>query len=160
MIRYALACDHGHEFEGWFGSSVEFDRQQRTGLLECPTCGTSSVSKGLMAPAVSTSRQRAARSERAVEVAASAPTSQEVVNLSTLPDPKRKIVEEMRKLRDKMLKGSEDVGPRFGEEARKIHYGEAEARSIHGQASMREAKDLADEGVEFLPLPDLPDDRN
>jgi hypothetical protein len=167
MIRYALACDKGHEFEGWFGSSQEFDRQAQMHLVECPQCGSTAVSKMLMAPAVSTSRRKQAR--EAVAQSDPAPAaSEQMVSVSSMPDAapgassdrRAGIVAELRALRQRMLEGSEDVGARFGEEARKIHYGESEARAIHGQASLAEARELHEEGIDFLPVPQLPDDRN
>jgi hypothetical protein len=167
MIRYALACAEGHEFDGWFPSSDSFDEQVRRKLVECPHCGDRAIRKTLMAPAVSTSRKRAATARqglseaaRQVEPAPSAPPASEAGQLAALPPEKRALVEELRKIKQRLMEGAEDVGGRFPEEARKIHYGEAESRGIYGQATATEARELADEGIEFLPLPDLPDERN
>ena len=176
MIRYSLACDGGHEFEGWFGSSDEFERQSEEGLLECPFCGSADITKMLMAPSVATSRQReatqvvAARAEaiqaeamRAEAMPAHAGETPEggvPVQLAGLSNEQREIVSQMRDLKAKLLASSEDVGDKFSEEARKIHYGEAEERGIYGHAKAEDAADLVEEGIPVYPLPDLPEDRN
>ncbi len=150
MIKYALHCAHGHAFEGWFGNSEDFSKQSDRGLLACPVCGDATVEKALMAPAVSTSRRKAVRTE-------AAPASTEVATI----DPQRQeIITQVRALRERLLEGAENVGPRFGEEARKIHYGETDQRQIYGQASPKEAAELIEEGIGVLPLPVLPEDRN
>ncbi|MGL3609173.1 DUF1178 family protein [Rhizobium sp. G187] len=142
MIRYSLCCDKAHEFDGWFSESAEFDRQKASGFLTCPICGSEDVSKVLMAPSVSTARAREATQALAV----SAAQKQAMIKLK----------EAIREIRA----SSEDVGTRFPEEARKIHYGEAEARGIIGEASAVEVKSLIDEGIEIAPIPVLPDDVN
>ena len=142
MIRYSLCCDKAHEFEGWFSESADFDRQKASGYLTCPVCGSAEVSKVLMAPAVSTARQK----EETQALAVSEVQKQAFVKLK----------EAIREIRV----SSEDVGEKFPEEARKIHYGEAEARGIIGQASPVEVKSLIEEGIEIAPLPVLPDDVN
>lgn len=142
MIRYSLCCEKAHEFEGWFSESAEFDRQKASGYLTCPVCGSAEVSKVLMAPAVSTARQK----EETQALAVSEVQKQAFVKLK----------EAIREIRA----SSEDVGEKFPEEARKIHYGEAEARGIIGQASSVEVKSLIEEGIEIAPLPVLPDDVN
>lgn len=142
MISFNLICSNTHEFEGWFSSSSNFDAQKERGLVECPVCGDKAVEKSLMAPSVATSRSK----EQAVPVAMNA--------------EQQKMMSQIRELTKKMREGAEDVGEKFAEEARKIHYGETEARGIYGQATPVEAKDLADEGVEFIPLPTLPEDQN
>jgi hypothetical protein len=153
MIRYALACNSGHGFEGWFASSADYDRQREGELVQCPTCGSSDISKELMAPAVSTARKREERSEKSTSmVSAAVPASLDGVT--------REKLRQLREMRDRILADSENVGPRFSEEARKIHYGEAEQRGIHGQASLEEAAELIEEGISVLPIPDLPGDRN
>ncbi|MFN3508377.1 MAG: DUF1178 family protein [Allorhizobium sp.] len=142
MIRYSLSCEKAHEFEGWFSQSAEFDRQKASGFLTCPVCGSGEVSKVLMAPAVATARQK----EGTQALAVSAVQKQAMIKL-------KEAIQEIRA-------SSEDVGERFPEEARKIHYGEAEARGIIGQASPVEVKSLIEEGIEIAPLPVLPDDAN
>ena len=156
MIRYSLRCDRDHEFEGWFGSSLDYDRQKEKGLVECPVCHSSDVAKALMAPAIATSRKREERSEPAAAGNVPAPA----LAASGLGPRQREMLRQMRDLREKILASAEDVGERFPEEARKIHYGEKEARGIYGKASLAEAVELVEEGVEFLPMPDLPDDTN
>ncbi len=142
MISFTLVCGNAHEFEGWFSSSGDFDAQKERGLVECPLCGDKSVDKSLMAPSVSTSRAK----EQSVPV---------VMNAE-----QQKAMAQLRELTNKMRDGAENVGDKFAEEARKIHYGETEARGIYGKATPVEAKGLADEGVEFIPLPSLPEDQN
>src|SRR5262245_25036656 len=153
MILYKLQCKKGHEFEAWFGSSDAFDRQKKRGQLACPSCGTSSVSKALMAPNVASRSRRKTAPERPPPTQAPKPEMQRVAAHSEL-------VAAMRKLRAEIETKSEYVGPRFPEEARKIHYEEVPARGIHGEATAEEAKALTDEGIEFFPLPILPEDHN
>jgi hypothetical protein len=142
LIRYSLICDNAHGFEGWFSESVEFDRQVESGFLTCPTCGSGAISKTLMAPSVSTARTKEARQQVVMDVA-----RQEVI---------AKLKEAVAAIRA----NAEDVGERFPEEARKIHYGESDARGIIGQASLVDVQELIDEGIEVAPLPVLPDDTN
>ena len=154
MILYKLQCKKGHEFEAWFASSDVFDRQKKKGQLACPNCGTKSVSKALMAPNVAPrSRRKAAPQERQQPTGSPKPETQRVAAHSEL-------VTALRKLRTEIEAKSEYVGARFPEEARKIHYEETPARGIHGEATADEAKALKDEGIEFYPLPILPEDQN
>lgn len=142
MIRYALHCASGHEFEGWFRSSADFDIQARGGKLTCPSCGSAKVSKQLMTPGVS-------GADRGGESPA----------LMVKPDGRdARLRRLMRDMREHIVANSEDVGPRFAEEARRIHYDEAEHRSIRGQATPGEAKALVEEGINVAPIPILPDD--
>ncbi len=157
MILYRLRCKRGHEFEAWFAGSAAFDKQEKRGQLSCPNCGTSSVSKALMAPSVAkrSKRKAAAKKEDDKPAVAEAPK----------PETQRvaahhELASAMRKLRAEIESKSEYVGPRFSEEARKIHYEEAPARGIHGEATADEAKALKEEGIEFYPLPILPEDQN
>lgn len=153
MIRYALACDNGHAFESWFRSGADFDAQQLRGLVACPSCGSAKVAKQIMAPSV-------ARSDKvdAVPVAAEpAPADTPVALISEREQQMRAMI---RALREQVVANSENVGKNFAEEARKIHYGESEQRSIYGEASSDAVKSLLEEGVEFHPLPSLPDERN
>jgi hypothetical protein len=135
VIKYALKCEHDHGFEGWFSNSADYDDQAEKGLLSCPVCGSSDVGKALMAPYVATSRKSAAAAEERLQVVRQA------------------INESVRSARDYVEKNFEGVGKRFPEEARKIHYGEAEARPIYGEATPDEAKALKEEGVEIAALP-------
>ena len=156
MILYRLRCKRGHEFEAWFAGSAAFDKQEKRGQLSCPNCGTSSVSKALMAPNV------AKRSKR--KAAAKKTTTSRRWRGSQARDPAvaahHELASAMRKLRAEIEAKSEYVGPRFSEEARKIHYEESPARGIHGEATADEAKALKEEGIEFYPLPILPEDQN
>lgn len=142
MIKFSLKCDNGHDFEAWFRDSGDYETQNKRGFLECPTCGSAHVSKALMAPRVTTSRKR---EEVAVAIGNAA---------------QREIVAKLQAMAREVRKNGEDVGARFPEEARKIHYGEADPRGIYGKATPDEVTSLIDEGVEIMPLPDLPEDMN
>jgi hypothetical protein len=141
LIAYNLVCKDGHEFEGWFANSDAYAAQEKSGDLICPICGDDHVSKAIMAPAVKTSVTKAkGRSEPA-------PDSQKLRQFVT---GFRKYVEE----------NADYVGPQFPEEARKIHYGEADPRHIYGESTLKEAKELIEEGIDIAPLPSDPDDLN
>lgn len=142
MIRYSLVCDSGHAFEGWFSESADFDRQVATGFLTCPTCNSAAISKSLMAPSVSTARRKDEKRAVAMDMA------------------QKQVMAKMREAVSAIKANAEDVGEKFPEEARKIHYGEADARGIIGKASVEEVRALVDEGIEVAPLPVLPDDAN
>lgn len=139
MIRYALHCEKGHAFEAWFASSAAYDAQARRGQVECPDCGSRRVTKAPMAPNIAPRAPGAPAGEK------SAP--EDAVAL-------------LRKMREQVMRTSEDVGDRFAEEALKIHHNEVEPRGIYGSATAQEAKELREEGVEFHPLPVLPEDQN
>lgn len=141
MIRFSLVCEREHDFEGWFRSNDDFDKQKKRGFVECPACGSHKVEKALMAPAVSTSRK------------------QEKMALA-MGEQQRQAMTQLKALADKMRENSDYVGDKFAEEARKIHFGEADARGIYGEATLEEAQSLAEDGVEFMPIPSFPDDRN
>jgi hypothetical protein len=156
MIRYRLRCEKRHEFEAWFSNSAAFDRQARRGLVTCPRCGSAKVAKALMAPSVAKGGRRR-RAEKAPEPA---PPPQQAPAATHRVAAHGELAAAMRKLRAEVEAKSEYVGPRFPEEARKIHYDEAPARGIHGEATREEAQALAEEGIEFFPLPILPEDQN
>ena len=143
MIRYSLACRSGHDFEAWFANSDAYEKQQAKGSIACPVCGSTSVDKGLMAPAVATSRKK-----DSMRLAAN------------VPDQQKEFLAAVRKLRDHLTENADYVGPKFAEEARKIHYNETEKRGIYGEASSEEARALSEEGIEFHPLPTLPEEHN
>jgi hypothetical protein len=147
MIRYRLQCKKGHQFEAWFKSSAAFDRQLKQGQISCADCGSSKVTKAIMAPAVS-SRTKGSDVVVANRQAA-APADKQAELLSLL-----------RRVREEVEKNAEYVGPRFAEEARKIHYEETEARGIYGEATLDDAKSLQEEGIDFYPLPRLPEEQN
>jgi hypothetical protein len=150
MIRYSLVCEAGHGFESWFPSSDSYDAQASRGLVTCPACDSASVSKAVMVPSV-------ARTDRERAPARPAPADAPVTMIT---EPERQMRAMLRALREHVVAHSEHVGARFPEEARKIHYGEAEGRSIYGEASPAEARALLDEGIEVAAIPVLPDDRN
>lgn len=137
MIKYALACDHAHEFEGWFGSSSDYDDQAARGLVECPVCGSTGVRKQIMAPAVAgTKAQRSA------------------------PEPDARMREmmmtAMSEVRREVEENFDYVGDRFAKEARDIHEGRSEERGIYGEASPKEVKALLEDGVKVAALPPAP----
>ena len=146
MIRYALACASGHQFEAWFGSSDAFDAQKSRGDVVCPVCGATDVLKALMAPAVSTSKKKEGKS-LPMPVAA---------NVSDPPEAAAML----RRLRKHLTDNADYVGGKFAEEARRIHFNEVEKRAIYGEATPQEAHALIEDGVEFHPLPRLPEDQN
>lgn len=151
MIRYSLNCNEDHQFEGWFRSSDDCERQIGMGLVECPMCGSTEVGKALMAPAVSTSRKNADP-----EGVPATDSSQDT--LMTAGDAE--MIAKLKEMRDTILSNAENVGDRFAEEARKIHKGEAEARGIYGNATKDDVKELNRDGVPCLPLPVLPAEHN
>jgi len=149
MIKYALACDKGHEFESWFPDAAGYDQQARRGLIVCPQCGSSRVEKAIMAPAVVGS----ARSKPVPAGDAAAPVA--------LLD-KRQIAlrEAARALRKEIEANTDDVGRKFAEVARAMNAGETPERAIRGEATGAEVEALLDEGVGVLPMPFAPDDFN
>jgi hypothetical protein len=155
MIRYTLSCERGHEFESWFANSGAYDKQAKRGLVTCPACGSGKVEKTIMAP-------RLGRSDVAEPPSPppAPPATPAQAPLSVMSSPERELRQKLKELRDHVTKNANYVGAKFPEEARKIHYGETEHRSIYGEASPEEAKELHEEGIEFHPLPVLPDDKN
>ena len=141
MIRFSLICDHEHEFEAWFRSNDDFDTQNKRGFVECPSCGSKKVGKALMAPAVSTGRNR------------------EKMALA-MGQAQKEAMARLKALSEKMRENADYVGDKFAEEARKIHFGETDPRGIYGEATAEEARSLAEDGVDFMPIPVFPDDRN
>ncbi|NTJ65997.1 DUF1178 family protein [Agrobacterium rhizogenes] len=142
MIHYSLHCDNAHEFEGWFSESADFDRQVASGFLACPVCNSAAISKLLMAPSVSTARKR---------------DEMQTVAMNTA---RKEAMTKLKEAVDAIKANAEDVGAKFPEEARKIHYGEADARGIIGKATPDEAQALVEEGIEIAAIPVLPDDIN
>ena len=161
MIRYALVCDQGHAFESWFADSAAYDKQGKRGLVSCPQCGSAKVEKAIMAPRLAGSRKGAAPVEMPPETPAAAPEKpQEKAPVAMLSPQERELRAKLKELRDHLTQNADNVGPKFPDEARKMHYGEIEHRSIYGEATPDDAKALAEEGIEFHPLPILPDERN
>ena len=141
MIRFSLHCDGDHTFEAWFRNNDDFDTQKKRGFVECPECGSKAVGKALMAPAVSTGRRK------------------EKIALA-MGEAQKQAVKELKALSEKMRANAENVGDKFAEEARKIHFGEVEPRGIYGEATPDETRSLVEDGVEFMPIPVFPDDQN
>ena len=131
MILFDLRCKDGHAFEAWFRDGAAYEDQVAAGDLACPVCGSAEVTKALMAPALN--------SRPKVDAAQAA----EAMRL-------------LRRVQNHIEKNFDHVGPKFAEEARKIHYGEAEKRSIYGEATRAEAKELRDEGIDVNQIPWLP----
>ena len=155
MIRYALACDKGHVFESWFQNSAAYERQAKAALIACPVCNSAKVEKTLMAPGVVGAKKRAGAPPSSPPPAAD--TTSPVAMISP---QEREFRKKLKDLRDHLVKNADYVGQKFPEEARKMHYGETEHRSIYGEATPDQAKELHEEGIEFHPLPVLPDERN
>ncbi len=166
MIKYALACHEAHEFESWFPSSDAFDEQRRRGFVTCPVCNSAKVEKQIMAPSV-------ARKDRASALPAPAPAPEAQPEAAAPPVPaaqpqpmavfserEREFRAMAKAFREHVTKSADYVGQAFADEARKMHYGEIEHRSIYGEANLADAKELLDEGIEVHLLPMVPDERN
>jgi hypothetical protein len=159
MIKFALQCDKSHGFESWFASGASYETQVRRGLVECPLCGSTRIEKQIMAPSVRLAK--AAVPADAVVSETPVPARASDTNAVSLDlEPMQKLREMVRELHEKVQANTEDVGHNFAEEARKIHYGEAEERGIRGKATQDQAEALIEEGIGFLPLPVLPEERN
>ena len=166
MIRYALRCDRGHDFESWFQDSASFDRQVKRKLVACPACDSVKVEKAIMAPQITRkgrgARQRgseerlAARASTEAAVAPAAPES----GASLMTPEGSELRAKLKELRDHIKAQADNVGEQFPDEARKMHYGEIKPRPIYGEATPDQARALVDEGVEVMPMPVLPGDRN
>jgi hypothetical protein len=160
MIKYTLVCDKGHQFESWFADSAAFDKQARRKLVSCPVCDSTKVEKAIMAPRLATSKQRKGAIEMQVPTDAPAAAAEAPAPVAMMSPQELEFRAKLKELRDHLTQNAENVGAKFPEQARKMHYGEIERRSIYGMASPEEAKDLAEEGIEFHPIPVLPDERN
>ena len=146
MIRFDLICANDHEFDSWFASNDAFDQQKFSGLVTCPYCNSDKVEKQLMSPGIPIKNNR---------------RSTDQAQLLANSDPKiKQLADNIRKMRKMISENAENVGDNFAEEARKIHYQEKPARGIYGQASFEDAKSLLEEGIDVMPLPDLPEDNN
>jgi len=157
MIHYNLRCDQGHAFESWFQSSSAYETQEKRKLVSCPVCGSNRVERAIMAPRIANKK---AREETTTPVPAPATEMTSPAPTPLLMAQERELRAKLKELRDHIVKNADNVGERFPNEARKMHYGEIEHRPIYGEASPNEAKSLIEEGVEVMPLPTLPDDRN
>jgi hypothetical protein len=137
MIKYALACDHDHAFEGWFGSSLDYDDQAARGLLACPMCASKAVRKQIMSPAVAGTKAHKAAPEPSAQV-------------------RDMMMTAMGEVRRQVEENFDYVGDRFAQEARDIHEGKSEDRGIYGEATPREVKALVEDGVKVAALPPAP----
>ena len=142
MIHYSLVCDKSHKFDGWFSNAAAYDAQKRRGLVTCPICLTTEVDKAIMAPAVSRT------------------DSSEKVSLSIGHPQHQQLREAMLALRNKVTSEADYVGDKFANEARKIHFKEVDPRGIYGEATREEVAGLIEDGVDFMPLPNLPEEAN
>ena len=141
MIRYDLVCENEHFFESWFKDSKSYQKQLEANEIACPKCNNSNISKSLMAPGI--------------------PKKTNTINGNVIANSSSSSINNaIRKIRDEIKKDSEYVGDQFPEEARKIHYNEAEMRSIYGKASKKEITELVDEGIDIIQIPEIPDDKN
>lgn len=146
MIVFELLCHSGsHRFEGWFGSSGDFDTQREAGLLSCPQCGSNHVTKAPMAPNVG-------RKGNQLQLTKQSPKPQAVAG-GAIPPEAQKMFKALAAMQTEALKNSRWVGESFAEESRAMHYGERDEEVIHGQATTQEAQELIDEGIAVMPLP-------
>lgn len=159
MIVFDLICaDGGHQFEGWFGSSQDYDDQQDRGLLDCPICGSINITKAAMAPNVGRKGNQETATAQSADKRVEPNGAKPVSNTVAVPAEYQEIVGKLAKAQEKLLANSEWVGDKFANRARDIHYGDADEKPIHGTASREEVADLAEEGIAALslPLPVLP----
>ena len=165
MIRYNLRCERGHAFESWFQSSSAYESQEKRKLVNCPACGSAKVERAIMAPQIVSNKGR--EDAAPVPAAPAAPAAAAATDVVAAPGStpllmaqERELRAKLKELRDHIVKNADNVGERFPNEARKMHYGDIEHRAIYGEATAEEARSLVDEGIEVAPLPILPGDRN
>lgn len=139
MIHFKLICHEAHEFDGWFRNNADFEKQQKTNFLTCPTCGSGKIEKMLMTPAVTGTKKRFSMG---------------------LNEKQRTMLENIQNFTRQMRANADYVGDQFSEEARKIHFGETKPRTIYGEASNEEVESLLNDGIDIIPLPELPEDKN
>ena len=157
MIHYNLRCERGHAFESWFQSSSAYEAQEKRKLVNCPACGSTNVERAIMAPQIVGKK---GREGPVTTPAAAAPEAAPPASTPLLMAQERELRAKLKELRDHIVKNADNVGERFPNEARKMHYGDIEHRPIYGEATPDEARALIDEGVDVAPLPVLPSDRN
>jgi hypothetical protein len=157
MIHYHLRCERGHAFESWFQSSSAYEAQEKRKLVNCPTCGSTKVERAIMAPQIVSKKGRETPVPAPAAAASDAATP---ASTPLLMAQERELRAKLKELRDHIVKNADNVGERFPNEARKMHYGDIEHRPIYGEASPDEARALIEEGVDVAPLPVLPNDRN
>ena len=160
MIRYSLRCDRGHEFESWFQSSSAYEQQEKRKLVNCPACGSAEVERAIMAPQIVSKKGRDSTAPAPVPAPAASTDVTAPASTPLLMAQERELRAKLKELRDHIVKNADNVGERFPNEARKMHYGDIEHRPIYGEASPDEARALIEEGVEVSPLPVLPEDRD
>ena len=162
MILYRLRCSKGHEFESWFKDSKTYERQEKKSLIGCAVCGEAKVSRAPMAPRLGKGTKKVEAEKPAADAPATppAPTPEQQQMAALARHMPKELREALLKVRTEVEKNCEHVGDKFAEEARKIHFGETDARGIYGEATPEEAKGLIEDGVEFMPIPVFPDDRN
>lgn len=151
MIRYALLCEHDHTFESWFDNSDAYDKLQKSSLIECPVCGSVETRKALMTPQIQSGRSKTP-SPSGGAVARS--------DDDKMHQLQKEAMDLARKIREHIKDNADDVGSKFAEEARKIHFDEVKPHNIYGSATAKEVTELAEDGIDFAPLPDLPEDKN
>ncbi len=140
-MHYSLVCDNDHKFDAWFRNAEAYDEQSSRGIVTCPICNSPKVGKGLMAPVVSR-----AKSEK--------------MSVSIGHPQQHQLREALRALRNKVTTEADYVGDKFADEARKIHFGEIDPRGIYGEATREEVASLIEDGVDFMPLPSIPEEHN
>ena len=163
MIHYSLICEKKHDFDIWFKNSADYDKQAKRGLVTCPSCGSETVEKALMAPSLGRGTKKGSSDAPAIEVPPApveTPAAEAPSPVAMMSPQESELRAKLKELREHLTKNSENVGNKFPEVARKMHYGEVEHKSIFGEASPQEAKELHEEGVEFHPIPVLPDEHN
>ncbi len=146
MIRYALICQAGHEFDSWFRSYTDYDGQRAQALVACPVCGSTAIEKRIMAPSL-------ARTDEG-------PAHEDKTPVAMMSPEEKEFRKKLRELREHVTKNADYVGEKFPQLARQMHEEEIEKRSIYGEAKPAEVRALLDEGVEVQPLPILPEERN
>jgi hypothetical protein len=147
-----LQCSHNHVFEGWFGSEGDFQDQQSRGLVQCPLCGDAAVIKRLSAPRLNFGKGRDRQAHDIVDVPAKNGGTSADTNVATVPSTEQAMAAAWMAMTRKILDNTQDVGDKFAEEARKIHYGETEERGIRGKATSDETRALIEEGIAVMPF--------
>lgn len=160
MIRYSLRCEAGHDFESWFPSGDAYDAQRERGLLSCPLCDSTRIEKALMTPSLGRGGKAAVVPPAPTESAPAAEAAETPKPVTFLSEKEQAFRAMLRAVRAHVTQNADYVGRGFAEEARRMHYGEIEHRSIYGEANAGEAKALIEEGIDVHPLPPAPDERN
>lgn len=157
MIRYQLLCEYDHEFEAWFRDSAAFDEQAGNGEVQCPFCGNVNVRKAVMAPAVASRKESQMTSEQQVAISAAEKAADDMRGGADIQEAAETFMRVVSNLQRHVEETCDYVGDNFAEEARAIHYGDAEERDIYGKASAEETKELLEEGIDVISIPTLPE---